>query len=119
MIEVTVSGLREQLAELLGRVQFGEEVVHINRHGKPVAVIISAKEFDFLEYCEGLHWAKEVEKMQADPDYDPSDVVSARDLFATMRAEEMADVAAVQEAIKLLLWGFYILEQPQLLIEHL
>lgn len=94
MIEVTVSELRDKLADLLGKVQHGEEVVHIQRHGKPVAVMISAGEFEFLESCEGLYWAKEAERLQAEPGYDPNDRMPAKDFFDQLRAEEAGNVAA-------------------------
>lgn len=94
MIEVTVSELRDKLADLLGRVQHGEEVVHIQRHGKPVAVMISAAEFEFLERCEGLYWAKEVERLQAEPGYDPKDTVDAKEFFDRLRDEDAKGVAA-------------------------
>ena len=102
MIKVTVSELRDQLADLLGKVHYGEDVVHVQRHGKPLAVIISQKEFDFLEYCEGLYWAKEVEKAEADADYDPKDARTSRDVFMSMREEEMGDLAKVREALGLM-----------------
>ena len=37
MIEVTVTEARENLADLLGKVQHGGEDVTIKKHGKPVA----------------------------------------------------------------------------------
>ena len=102
MIEVTVSELRDQLADLLGKVHYGEDVVHVQRHGKPLAVIISQKEFDFLEYCEGMHWAKEVEKAKTDPDYDLGKALSLRDALINMRSDEIADLAKVREALGLM-----------------
>jgi len=50
----TVSELRDNLSELLSRVQHSGEVLHIERHGKPVAVMVSAEEHAFLEGCEDL-----------------------------------------------------------------
>ena len=94
MITATVSEMRENLADLLGKVQHGEEVVHIHRHGKPVAVMVSAAEFEFLERCEGLYWAKEVERRQSEPGYDPKDTVPAKEFFDQLRAEDAGDVAA-------------------------
>ena len=102
MITVTVSELRDQLADLLGKVHYGEDVVHVQRHGKPLAVIISAKEFDFLEYCEGLHWAKEVEKAKNDPDYDLGKAVALGDALINMRSDKIADLAKVRETLGLM-----------------
>jgi len=90
----TVSELRDNLSELLSRVQHSGEVLHIERHGKPVAVMVSAEEHAFLEGCEDLYWSKVVDEIYADPDYDPNDTISAEDLFAQLRVEDAAQDAA-------------------------
>jgi len=90
----TVSELRDNLSELLSRVQHSGEVLHIERHGKPVAVMVSAEEHAFLEECEDLYWSKVVDEIYADPDYDPNDTISAEDLFAQLRVEDAAQDAA-------------------------
>ena len=56
MITVSVSEAREGLSDLLGKVQHGGEVVEISKHGKPVAYVVSAAEWAFLQDCEDLHW---------------------------------------------------------------
>lgn len=61
MIEVTVSEVRDKLADLLGKVQHGGEVVEITKHGKPVAYVVSAAEWAFLQDCEDLYWAPRAE----------------------------------------------------------
>src|SRR5215212_6866100 len=43
---ITVSKARENLAEILGRVKFGHEVVTIEKQGKPFAVIISPDQYE-------------------------------------------------------------------------
>ena len=62
MIEVTVSELRDGLADLLGKVQHGEEMVEITKHGKPVAYVVSAAEWAFLQDCEDLYWGPRAEQ---------------------------------------------------------
>lgn len=38
---INVTQIRDNLAEVLGRVKFGEEVVTVEKKGKPYAVIMS------------------------------------------------------------------------------
>lgn len=45
----TTSEARKNLADLLGRVAFGGERIHITRHGKTVAVLVSADDARWLE----------------------------------------------------------------------
>jgi prevent-host-death family protein len=91
MIEVTVSEARERLADLLGKVQHGGDRLRIMRHGKPVAVVVSAAEHDFLEECESLYWAAEVARIQSEPEYDPNDTVPFDQVRAEMLAEDAAE----------------------------
>ena len=94
MLTKTVSELRDNLSELLSKVQHSGEVLHIERHGKPVAVMVSAEEHAFLEECESLYWSKVVDEIYADPDYDPTDVVSHEEVWAELHAGEQAKAAA-------------------------
>jgi prevent-host-death family protein len=45
-IIVNVTEARDNLSELLGRVKFGEDVVTIEKKGKPYAVIMSPDEYE-------------------------------------------------------------------------
>lgn len=45
----TTSDARKHLADLLGRVAFGGERIPITRHGKVVAVLVSADDAKWLE----------------------------------------------------------------------
>ena len=90
MIEVTVSEVREQLAHLLGKVQHGGEVVEISRHGKPVAYVVSAAEWAFLQDCEDLHWGPIAEAAYQNHLKDPG---AARTIDEIM-AERAKDTAA-------------------------
>lgn len=43
---VNVTQVRDNLAEILGRVKFGEEIVTVEKKGKPYAVIISPEQYE-------------------------------------------------------------------------
>jgi len=90
MIEVTVSEVREKLADLLGKVQHGGEVVEISKHGKPVAYVVSAEEWAFLQDCEDLYWAPKAEVAWQEHLKNPG---AARTIEEIM-ADEVKDTAA-------------------------
>ena len=46
---VNVSQARDNLADLLGRVRFGEETITVEKKGKPFAVIISPAQYEALK----------------------------------------------------------------------
>ena len=91
MVTVTVSEARENMSDLLGRVQYGREDVTILKHGKPVAVMISPEAMAHYEALEDAELSKMVQDIYDDPNYDPNDVVSAEDFFAELRAEDAAE----------------------------
>ncbi|OZA19715.1 MAG: hypothetical protein B7Y02_00495 [Rhodobacterales bacterium 17-64-5] len=92
MIEVTVSQARERLADLLGKVQHGGEDVTIKKHGKPVAVLISAEAMEYYERLEDAELAREVAAIYADPDYDPNDTVPHEEVWAELLAADRDDL---------------------------
>lgn len=51
---------REQLADLSGKVQCGQEDVTIRKHGKPVAIPISVETMAYFEQLEAAERAREV-----------------------------------------------------------
>ena len=91
MIKATVSEARENLSDLLGKVQHGGEDIEITRHGKPVAYVVSAAEWAFLQDCEDLYWVQELAKMRAEPGYDENDTVPMEEVFAKMRLDDAAE----------------------------
>ena len=91
MITVTVTQARETLSDLLGKVQHGREDVTIERHGKPVAVMISVEAMAYYEALEDAELSREVAAIYADPEYDANDTVSAEEFFTQLRAEEAAE----------------------------
>ena len=93
MPEVTVSELREGMSDLLGRVQHGGEDITVMKHGKPVAVLISAHAYAFYEALEDAELIREIEAERARPGYDANDTISAEDLYAELRARDAAVAA--------------------------
>lgn len=52
MDSVTVSAARSKFQELLNRVGFGRERIIVERHGRPIAAIISIEDLQRLEEIE-------------------------------------------------------------------
>ena len=90
MITVTVSQAREKLSDLLGKVQHGREDVTIERHGKPVAVMISVEAMAYYEALEDAELAKLGQAAYEEYLKDPS---AARTIEEIM-AEDAAQTAA-------------------------
>jgi len=91
MITVSVTEARENLSDLLGKVQHGREDVTIERHGKPVAVMISVEAMAYYEALEDAELTKMMVEREAEPGYDPNDTVPAEEFFAQLRAEEATE----------------------------
>jgi len=88
MITVSVTEARENLSDLLGRVQHGREDVTIERHGKPVAVMISVEAMAYYEALEDAELTKMMVERESEPGYDPNDTLPAEDVFAKLLADE-------------------------------
>lgn len=88
MIEVTVSEARENLADLLGKVQHGGEDVTIKKHGKPVAVLISARAMEYYERLENEELARLGAEAYAEYLADPSKATGHEDLWAEIEADQ-------------------------------
>ena len=86
MITATVSEAREHLSDLLGKVQHGGEDVTIVKHGKPVAVLISAAAMAYYAALEDAELAKEAKAAYAEYVADPGPKVSHDDLWAEIEA---------------------------------
>jgi prevent-host-death family protein len=52
MIAVTATEARNNLLELINRAGYGQERIQIERHGKPIAAIISCEDLARLEALE-------------------------------------------------------------------
>ena len=91
MLTATVSEARENLSDLLGKVQHGREDVTIMRHGKPVAVMISVEGYEFYEGLWDAELLRDIAAERADPNYDPNDVISHEELWAELLANDAAE----------------------------
>jgi antitoxin Phd len=49
---ISASKVRDDFAETLNRVAYGGERVVLNRHGKPIAAVITIDDLNFLEEME-------------------------------------------------------------------
>ena len=49
---LSVTDAREQLAEITGRVRFAGERIVLQKHGKPVAALVSPSDLETLEALE-------------------------------------------------------------------
>ncbi len=49
---LSISEARAQWADMLGRVQYGHERVTIEKHGRPVAVLVPVEDADLLDRLE-------------------------------------------------------------------
>jgi prevent-host-death family protein len=56
---VPLTEARGQWAELLNQVGYGDERVVLLRHNKPIAVLLSVKEFERLVNCEAYQQFRE------------------------------------------------------------
>ncbi|MGB4829241.1 MAG: type II toxin-antitoxin system Phd/YefM family antitoxin [Paracoccaceae bacterium] len=88
MITVTVSEAREKLSDLLGKVQHGHEDVTIEKHGKPVAVMISVEAMAYFERLEDAELAKLGAEAYAEYLADPSKGMTHEALWAEIEADQ-------------------------------
>jgi len=52
MVKLSTTKLRDNLADAAGRVTFGHERIVVERHGKPVCVLVSLDDLELLELIE-------------------------------------------------------------------
>ncbi len=86
MIVKTVSETRAELSDLLGKVQHGGENVTILKHGKPVGVVVSLEEYEFLVRQEDEILARMGAEAYAEYRRNPANVISHGDLWAEIEA---------------------------------
>lgn len=65
---VSTVALREELADVVGRVSYGHERVGVTRHGKLAAVVISVDDLELLEALEDARDAADFTAAKADDD---------------------------------------------------
>lgn len=74
---VTTVALREELADVVGRVSYANERIGVTRHGKLAAVVISVED---LELLEALEDARDAAEFRAAKDADDGARVSLAEL---------------------------------------
>jgi prevent-host-death family protein len=62
---VSVTQVRDNLAEILGKVKFGKEVVTVEKKGKPYAVIISPEQYEAFQKAAKERLFTLVDKIQS------------------------------------------------------
>jgi len=67
MTNVGLTELRGALVETVNRVQYRGERVVLQRHGRPVAALVSVEDLRLLEALEDRLDAEEIERVLADP----------------------------------------------------
>lgn len=87
---LSVSEARDQLADVIGRVQFGGERVTLQRRGKPVAVIVSVKDVEVLDRLEDHFDLMEAREALAELERDGGRTYSLDEVLAEIEAEEEA-----------------------------
>lgn len=65
---VTTAALRDELADVVGRVSYGRERVGVTRHGKLAAVVIGIDDLELLEALEDARDAAELRAAHAADD---------------------------------------------------
>jgi prevent-host-death family protein len=62
---INVTDARDNLSEILGRVKFGQEIVTIEKKGKPYAVIISPAQYEALQKAARERFSSIVQSIQS------------------------------------------------------
>lgn len=67
-MNMPVSQARDELADLINRVRYGQERITLIRRGRPVAAIISAADLELLEQLEDAADLQAAIEAMADPE---------------------------------------------------
>jgi prevent-host-death family protein len=65
-MEISISDIRDQLADAINRVAYGDERIILTRRGKGVVALVSMEELRFLERCEDQYDVTEARKALAE-----------------------------------------------------
>ena len=79
---------RENLAELVGRVQYGGEHIILEKRGKAIGALVSIEALELLDRLEDAEWNRIGDEAYADYLKDPTKVVLAEPLFAELLADD-------------------------------
>jgi prevent-host-death family protein len=84
-VNINVTQIRDNFAEILGRIRFGGEIVTVEKKGKPYAVIISPAQYDTLQKAARKQFGAILQKVHArNADVSPEEV--ARDIAEEIEA---------------------------------
>ena len=64
-MSINVTQVRDNFSEILGRVRFGEEIVTIEKKGKPYAVVMSPEEYGRYKEAAKKAFAATVSDIQS------------------------------------------------------
>ena len=84
---INVTEARDNLSEILGRVKFGQEIVTIEKKGKPYAVILSPEQYEAFQKESRKRFGEIIRRIQ-----------SRNTMFSD--AEIMKDVSEEIEAVR-------------------
>jgi prevent-host-death family protein len=79
---VNVTQTRDNLAEILGRVRFGQETITVEKKGKPFAVIISPEQYEAYQEAAKERLFMVIDEIQAS-----NANVSGKDVFENVTEE--------------------------------
>jgi prevent-host-death family protein len=88
MKPISVSEARDQLSEVIGRVQFGHERITLERRGKPVAVIVTVEDAAALEKLEDHFDLMDVLEAKAEMAREGGRTYSLEEVLAELEEEE-------------------------------
>ena len=87
---MSLSAARDNLAEVIGQVQFGGERVVLEKRGKPVAVVVSVADAEWLEAMEDRIDVKLAMEAKAEMEREGGRTYTHEEVFAEMDADEDA-----------------------------
>ena len=64
-IAISAKQARDNFSEILGRVKYGEEIITIEKKGKPYAVIISPEQYEAFQRASKKKLFEAVEQIQS------------------------------------------------------
>ena len=94
MFKITATELKNNTAEALANAQRG--AVHIERNGKPAAVLLSADEYQRLSKCDDHVWGAAALRAEKGGYVSPQESLAA--LNKLMREEEQVDSAELHKS---------------------
>ena len=83
---VSITVARENLAELVGRVQYSGERIILEKRGKPAVALVSAADVEWLEAMEAAQLSKAGEAAYQEYLKDPSKTIGHDALWADIMA---------------------------------